>query len=65
MLCGLDATAPRFNLLNPIIGLVNMAEGHTDSSALLLVYGAAASAALLAFSLLLRRDARPIDAVAV
>jgi ABC-type transport system involved in multi-copper enzyme maturation permease subunit len=64
VIAGFDANQPMFNLLNPVIGLVNMGEGHTSSSAVLLLYAVAGAWTLLALSMLFSRDVRPKEPLA-
>jgi ABC-type transport system involved in multi-copper enzyme maturation permease subunit len=59
VICGFDGNQPLFNLLNPIVGLVNISEGHTEWSAVLLLYAVATGWTLLALSMLFARDIRP------
>jgi ABC-type transport system involved in multi-copper enzyme maturation permease subunit len=61
---GDEANAPLFNVFNPIVGMVNIADDHVEWSAITLLCATAALWTLLALAMLLRRDVRPKAPVA-
>jgi hypothetical protein len=47
------------NVLNPIVGMINLGKGEADWSAVLLIWGVAGAATLLALTVLVARDVKP------
>ncbi len=59
-LVGASPASGPYNLLNPVIGLINLADKSGDATAqLLLIYGLTVGAAVAANAVLLARDNRP------
>lgn len=64
VLFGAEPDQPFLNVLNPIVGMVNLGKNDADWNAVVLLYGVAAGWTVLALSMMYVRDVKPKEAAA-